>query len=239
MKELVDLVNTVKERTFHLTSDCAWWNGELHVPVTERKVIVKRDGSRVPASSTEKHFYCIIRIDCFSDGIITNVAQLIGKVDELEKYLNEYYPENIRVLMDIDNDFNFFQDCYFRVATRIEQRGYRMRDYPEKYVDFKNKPPIEEVSVEEHREIENTFLSLQELADYMECAVYRVKTLRYCPRFPVRKVGRSFKVSLGALNSWIKERKEREYAISDIATGYLIRYLTEKEVKNRTPSKKK
>lgn len=141
--------------------------------------------------------------------------------------------------MDVDKDFDFFHDCYFRMACRVNNRAYRMRRYPEKYADFENKSPIEEVSVEEHREIENSTLSVQELADYMECSVYRVRTLIYCPQFPARKVGRSYKISLGALNSWIKERKEREYAIRDIATSYLIRYLADKEKKNRTPSKKR
>ena len=215
MKELVNLVSeqVEKEREGCIGSDYVWWNGELHIPILEKKIVSRNNGNSKMINTKGEKLYTIVRLDRLHDKDIHTTKELV-------EFLDEHNPPNTYTMWYEEEGFNFWRECVVRAGSRCCKRDYRMKHWPERYADFEDKPPIEEMTLEEYLKMLNTTLSIKELASYMEISMNRAKTLVRCPGFPAKKVGNSnrVKIPLGALNTWLK----RFAALSMVSTGELI-----------------
>lgn len=166
MKELITAVTEpfiIKtERESYIASNRVWWNGEMHLPTRDVTTVTRRDGKHEVVFTSEKIFRIIVRLDRLHDRDIRTTKQLAT-------FLNEHTPPNIHSILTINKNFDFWRECVVKAGSRCYERDYRMKLWPEKYANFEDIPPIEEMTLDEYNKMLNTTLSIKELGSPSEC----------------------------------------------------------------------
>lgn len=250
MKSLIEIVNAQTEpfigrhfpdmkdanvRIYHLDNNCIWRNSDLHIPVSDIERMKSKD---FIVFRSKKDYYKILRMDHFAEheGLDT-----LDKLKDFLRDLDKLY--KLRSVFNVSEDFNYkivYNSAVYRSKynwnyicrygrwNQYEVHGnqYEVHDYRSK----QEHRPIEDISVDGHRKCyENKEMTLEEVSNYLEFPVSRVKSLSHCPGFPLSKNGRPRKISLAALNSWLSENPE----LFLVRTGALVEYMARKSCLGR------